>query len=129
MKWDLLTTKKSALDVLRPFPPELVKNLDDWFRVELTFTSNAIEGNTLTRRETAIVIEKGLAIGGKSLKEHLEATNHAKALDYIYFHDIGDESIHAANSSLQLHLQSLTQPGNFLHAFCSLERRNAYGEQ
>lgn len=64
-------------------PDTLVRNLDDWFRVELTYTSNAIEGNTLTRRETALVVEKGLTVGGKSLTEHLEATNHAHALDWV----------------------------------------------
>ncbi|MFN8445167.1 MAG: Fic family protein [Caldilineaceae bacterium] len=75
--------KKERLDSYRPLPPELVKNLDEWFRVELTFTSNAIEGNTLTRQETALVVEKGLTVGGKTLREHLEAVNHAQALDFI----------------------------------------------
>lgn len=84
MKYGLLNKKKSQLDALRPLSPELVKNLDEWFKVELTYTSNAIEGNTLTRKETAVVIEKGLTIGGKSLVEHLEATNHAKALDILH---------------------------------------------
>jgi Fic family protein len=84
MNYDDLTRKKQQLDGLRPLPPALVRNLDDWFRVELTFTSNAIEGNTLTRAETAVVIEKGLTIGGKSLREHLEATNHAQALDFVH---------------------------------------------
>jgi Fic family protein len=84
MNYTKLTEKKQQLDSFRPLPPELVRNLDDWFRVELTYTSNAIEGNTLTRRETAIVIEKGLTVGGKSLKEHLEATNHAHALDFVH---------------------------------------------
>ena len=78
-----LTTKKHRLDTYRPLSPELVKNLDNWFRVELTYTSNAIEGNTLTRAETALVVEKGLTIQGKNLTEHLEATNHAEALDYV----------------------------------------------
>lgn len=82
-KLQLLTTKKQKLDTFRPLPPELVKNLDEWFKVELTYTSNAIEGNTLTRAETALVVEKGLTVQGKSLTEHLEATNHAQALDYI----------------------------------------------
>ena len=59
------------------------ENLEDWFRVELTYTSNAIEGNTLTRRETALVVEKGLTVGGRSLIEHLEATNHVSALDWV----------------------------------------------
>jgi Fic family protein len=78
-----IDSKKQRLDGHRPLPPELVKNLDDWFRVELTYTSNAIEGNTLSRQETALVVEKGLTVAGKSLREHLEAINHAHALDFI----------------------------------------------
>jgi len=84
MDWKNLKSKHEALDKLRPFPAALIRNLDEWFRVELAYTSNAIEGNTLTRRETAIIIEKGLTIGGKSLTEHLEASNHSKAFDFIH---------------------------------------------
>lgn len=83
MNYDALTEKKKILDQHRPFPETLVRNLDDWFRIELTYTSNALEGNTLTRRETALVVEKGLTVGGKSLIEHLEATHHAQALDWV----------------------------------------------
>ena len=78
-----LTEKKKILDKHRPFDAAPVKNLEEWFRIELTYTSNAIEGNTLSRAETALVIEKGLTIGGKSITEHLEATNHAAALDFV----------------------------------------------
>lgn len=78
-----ITTKKYKLDSFRPLPPELVRNLDEWFKIELTYTSNAIEGNTLTRAETALVVEKGLTVKGKSLTEHLEATNHVEALEYV----------------------------------------------
>jgi len=80
MNWEPSSEKKRHLDQYRPLPPELVHNLEQWFLVELTYTSNAIEGNTLTRQETAVVVEKGLTVSGKSLVEHLEATNHAKAL-------------------------------------------------
>jgi Fic family protein len=83
MNYDILTHKKELLNKHRPFDSALINNLDEWFRVELTYTSNAIEGNTLTRRETALVVEKGLTVGGKSLIEHLEATNHAQALDWV----------------------------------------------
>lgn len=79
----ILTQKYKQLQRLRPLSPVLVRNLAEWFRVELTYSSNAIEGNTLTRAETAVVIERGLTVGGKSLKEHLEATNHAAALDIV----------------------------------------------
>jgi len=80
---DILTAKKQKLDTFRPLPQELIRNLEEWFNVELTYTSNAIEGNTLTRAETALVVEKGITVQGKSLKEHLEATNHLEALEYI----------------------------------------------
>ena len=78
-----LFAKKQRLDRYRPLPKELIKNLDEWFRIELTYTSNAIEGNTLTRQETALVVDKGITVSGKSLEEHLEAINHAKAFDFI----------------------------------------------
>ncbi len=78
-----LTTKKQRLDAYKPLPVEVVKNLDEWFRIELTYTSNAIEGNTLTRQETALVVEEGITVQGKSVQEHLEAINHAKAFDFI----------------------------------------------
>lgn len=78
-----LIAKKQRLDAYRPLPEALVRNLHDWFSVELTYTSNAIEGNTLSRAETALIVEKGLTVEGKTLTEHLEAVNHAQALDYI----------------------------------------------
>lgn len=81
--FEKLTKKKEQLDKYRPLPPELVENLEEWLDVELTYTSNAIEGNTLSRMETALVIEKGITIEGKSLREHLEAINHKKAIEYI----------------------------------------------
>ena len=83
MIYDKLTDKKNQLDRYRPLPDVLLRNLEEWFQIELTYTSNAIEGNTLTRRETALVVEKGLTVGGKTLVEHLEATNHAHALDWV----------------------------------------------
>ena len=79
-----LTELKAQLDARRPLDAAHLRNLEAWFRVELTYTSNAIEGNTLTRQETALVVEKGLTVGGKTLREHLEAANHAQALDWVY---------------------------------------------
>lgn len=78
-----ITRKKHRLDAFRPLSPPLVDSLDAWFKVELTYTSNALEGNTLSRKETALVIEKGLTVAGKSLTEHLEAKNHGEALELI----------------------------------------------
>jgi len=82
-KLNTLRLKKQLLDKYKPFPKEIVKNLREWFRVELTYTSNAIEGNTLTRQETALVVDEGITVEGKSMTEHQEAINHSLALDYI----------------------------------------------
>lgn len=78
-----IADKKKQLDSYGPLPQALSKNLYEWHRIALTYTSNAIEGNTLTHQETALVVEKGITIGGKSLTEHLEAKNHAAAIDLI----------------------------------------------
>lgn len=78
-----LDIKKKQLDSYKPLQNELIKNLEEWFRIELTYTSNAIEGNTLTRQETAMVVEEGLTVQGKSLTEHQEAINLAEAFDYV----------------------------------------------
>lgn len=75
---------KSVLDGYRPFPDHVVKQLRDYYRIGLTYTSNSIEGNTLTESETKVIIEDGITIGGKSLREHFEAIGHAKAYDHIY---------------------------------------------
>lgn len=80
----ILTAKKAELDAHRPLPPEQVANVEAWLNLEYTYTSNAIEGNTLNRAETALVIEKGITVQGKLLREHLEAVNHARAVELIY---------------------------------------------
>jgi len=80
----IIDNKKAQLDKTRPLPSALVQNLKQWFAIELTYSSNALEGNTLNERETALVVEKGLTIAGKTVKEHLEAINHAQALEIIY---------------------------------------------
>ncbi|WP_183275762.1 Fic family protein [Clostridium fungisolvens] len=76
--------KKKLLDSKRPLNISELNNLKKYFDVELTYNSNAIEGNTLTITETKVILEDGLTIGkGKSLREHLEVINHKEAIDYI----------------------------------------------
>jgi Fic family protein len=80
---ELLTSiaaKKQRLDELRPLSPQALANLEHYYDIELTYTSNAIEGNTLSPVETTLVIEKGITIGGKPLKDHLEALDHYDAI-------------------------------------------------
>jgi len=78
-----ILSKKKALDNLRPLPPQIVKKLWEQMQIEFTYNSNAIEGNTLSLRETQLIIQEGITVGGKSLREHLEARNHPDAIDYV----------------------------------------------
>lgn len=72
--------KLAELEKRRPLPSAVVERLERKFEVEMTYNSNAIEGNRLSLRETFMVLEKGITIGGKSVREHLEATNHKEAI-------------------------------------------------
>ena len=75
---------KTAIDKVRPFEEPVLKQLRDYYRIGLTWSSNALEGNTLTEIETKVVLEDGLTIGGKPLREIYEAVGHGKAYDYIF---------------------------------------------
>lgn len=83
MELEQINRLKQELDSLRPLPAAAVHNLEEVFRVDWTYNSNAIEGNTLTLLETKLVLEQGLTIGGKKLQEHLEVINHAEAIQYV----------------------------------------------
>jgi len=75
---------KTETDKYRPLPTQSVSMLKEHFRVALTYSSNALEGNTLTQTETKIILEDGMAIGGKSLKEHFEVVGHSNAYDFMW---------------------------------------------
>jgi Fic family protein len=78
-----IAVKKQRLDELRPLVAQALANLEHYYDLELIYTSNAIEGNTLSPVETTLVIEKGIKIGGKPLKDHLEALDHYDAIRYV----------------------------------------------
>ncbi len=68
----------------RPLSAALFAQIKEYYRIGLTYSSNAIEGNSLTESETKIVLEDGITIGGKRLIEHLEAIGHSDAYSYLY---------------------------------------------
>ncbi len=83
----LLKTAEQLRDrviALRPFPEETLKSLREYYRIGLTYSSNALEGNSLTESETKVVIEDGLTIQGKPLRDMYEAVGHAHAYDFIH---------------------------------------------
>jgi Fic family protein len=74
---------KELINKYRPLPASIVTRLKEEMIIDWTYNSNAIEGNTLSLRETQLVLETGITIGGKSLKEHLEAINHREAILFV----------------------------------------------
>lgn len=76
--------KLNELEKLRPISSAQVRKLQEQFALEMTYNSNAIEGNSLTQKETFLIINEGLTIKGKPLKDHLEVKDHYEALDYLY---------------------------------------------
>jgi len=79
-----LQEKLKVLNSYRPIPNSIVKKIKEQFEIEMTYNSNAIEGNSLTLKETYLVITEGITIKGKPLKDHLEAKDHKDALDFLY---------------------------------------------
>ena len=69
---------------MRPLPVSAVKKLQENFSLEMTYNSNAIEGNSLTLKETFLVINEGITVKNKPLKDHLEAKDHYSAIEYLY---------------------------------------------
>ncbi|MHA1383107.1 MAG: Fic family protein [Candidatus Helarchaeota archaeon] len=76
--------KKKEIDKLRPIPKNILEKVRERYESTYIYNSNALEGNTLTESETILILEKGITVGGKTLKEHLEAINHKKAIKYLY---------------------------------------------
>lgn len=98
--------KHKIIQSKRPLSKQLVKKLKEQFSLELTYNSNAIEGNKLTLKETHLVINDGMTVKGKSLKDHLEAKNHYEAVHFLY--DLIDhEKKHTISERLIRSLQQL----------------------
>lgn len=78
-----LDEKQRQLSKARPLPAIALQKIKETLNVEWTYNSNSIEGNTLTLQETRLVLEEGITIKGKSLREHFEAVNHQEAIEYV----------------------------------------------
>ena len=92
-------TLKIQLSALRPLPEEALKKIQDALDIEYTYESNRIEGNTLTLQETALIVNEGVTISGKSMREHLEAINHTEAISYIK--DIAKQDIEISERTIK----------------------------
>jgi Fic family protein len=81
---DRLYEKKAKLDSARPLPGSVLRKIKADLSLEWTYNSNSIEGNTITLHETQLILQEGITIRGKSLREHFEVYNHEKAIAYLY---------------------------------------------
>ena len=81
---DKIDRYKEAIDGLRPFEGHLLEEIKRYYRIGLTWSSNALEGNTLTISEIKVLLEYGLTVGGKPLRDTLEALGHAQAYDFMF---------------------------------------------
>ena len=82
--FDRLYDKMAVLKQSRPLPAIALNKIKEQLSIEWTYNSNSIEGNTLTLRETQMILQEGITVKGKSLREHFEAKNHEKAINYLF---------------------------------------------
>ncbi|MDL2318281.1 Fic family protein [Eubacteriales bacterium OttesenSCG-928-A19] len=95
--YEKIDATQAKINKLRPFEGHILKQLQDYYRIGLTWSSNALEGNTLTISETKVLLEDGLTVGGKPLRDALEAVGHADAYDFMFTllgkHEITEQDI------------------------------------
>jgi len=92
---------QKEINEYRPLSRHALKQLKEYYRIGLTYSSNALEGNSLTETETKIVLEEGITIGGKPLKDHLEALGHSEAYDHL--HKLSKNRAITGEDILELH--------------------------
>jgi Fic family protein len=118
-----LEAKLRPINKARPLSPAIVAKLREQFSLEMTYNSNAIEGNRLSLKETYLIISQGLTIKGKSLKDHLEAKDHHEALAYLY--DLVEHNKkHTFSSVLVRQLQALVVKETDAHSAGSYRAGN-----
>jgi Fic family protein len=76
--------RMKAVNAIRPFEGVYLQQINQFFKIETTYSSNAVEGNTYTLEETKLVLEDGITVGGHPLREFYEVEGHGRAYDYMF---------------------------------------------
>jgi Fic family protein len=100
---DRIDKTKALINKRRPLASEEVRELDAYFRVGMTYSSNALEGNSLDLTETKILLEDGITVGGKPIRDCYEAIGHARAYDFMLEAARSDPFMFLEDTVLQLH--------------------------
>lgn len=82
--YEIIDKYKTEIDKQRPFEGEMLQQIQAYYRIGLTWTSNALEGNTYTESETKILMEDGLTVAGKPIRDTFEVLGHGKAYDFMF---------------------------------------------
>ncbi|MGD9569592.1 MAG: Fic family protein [Sedimentibacter sp.] len=82
--YEVIDLYKKEIDKLRPFEGDMLQQIKDYYKIGLTWSSNALEGNTYTESETKVLLEDGLTVGGKPLRDTFEVLGHGKAYDFMF---------------------------------------------
>jgi len=81
---DEIDKKMAIINQLRPFEGVYLQQINQFFKIETTYSSNAVEGNTYTLEETKVILEDGITVGGHPLRDFYEVEGHGKAYDYMF---------------------------------------------
>jgi len=109
--------RKNLLSEIRPFEGDYLRQINQFFKIETTYSSNAVEGNTHTLEETKVILEDGITIGGHPLREFYEVEGHGKAYDYMFSlitnRDITEENILYCHELFSKNIPGFVSPGEY----------------
>jgi len=109
--------RMQIINEIRPFEGLYLKQINQFFRTETTYSSNAVEGNTLTLAETKMILEDGITIGGHPIREFYEAEGHGKAYDFMFSlikkRDITEKDILYCHELFSKNIPDFIDPGAY----------------
>ncbi|GAB6393684.1 MAG: cell division protein Fic [Treponematales bacterium] len=112
-----IDARMAEVNKLRPFEGNSLKQLNEFFRVETTYSSNAVEGGTLTLQETKLILEDGITVGEHPLRDIYDAVGHAAAYDYmsslINSKNITEENIKQCHHLFSRNIPGFERPGDY----------------
>jgi Fic family protein len=109
--------RKNLINEIRPFEGDYLRQINRFFKIETTYSSNAVEGNTHTLEETKVILEDGITIGGHPLREFYEVEGHGKAYDYMFSlinkRNITEEDILYCHQLFSKNIPGFISPGEY----------------
>ncbi|MDR1933942.1 MAG: Fic family protein [Spirochaetales bacterium] len=112
-----INERMKIINEIRPFEGIYLQQINQFFKIETTYSSNAIEGNTYTLEETKVVLEDGITVGGHSLREFYEVEGHGKAYDYMFSlikkRDITEKDIVFCHNLFSRNIPDFIGPGEY----------------